>query len=161
MSPKELALLLRLRALRVQAAWRSCAEKREAVAAAETAIAQRQQRIDDWQRRRAALARQVVGPAAHQMGRFAPLIAARREFLDDQLERDEYGLIDDEDDRDTAQQALQGALAEWQRERAREDGVRDLLSQARGQLQRLEERRAELEAQERVVRGPVAMKGPR
>ena len=96
-----------------------------------------------------------MGPAAPQLARFAPQAAAQRAWLDDQLERDEYALIDDEEERGVRQQALDDAMREWQRQRAREDGMRDLLQQARGQLQRLEELRAELDAEDRLVRRPA------
>jgi len=156
MPPKELSQLLRLRELRVQAAERECEQRRRALHEAEAALQQRQQRIADWQQRRASLSRQVVGAAAPQLARFAPHAAAQRAWLEDQLERDEYGLIDDEEERGVRQQALDDAMREWQRQRAREDGMRDLLQQARGQLQRLEELRAELDAEDRLVRRPAA-----
>jgi len=129
--PRELAMLLRLRELRVAAAAQVCTEKRQVVDEAEAAIVRRQQRIDDWKARRASLAEQMVGAAARDIARFMPLVAAQRDYLEDQLERDVYGLIDDEDDRDGALERLAEARAEWTRERAREDGVHDLLKEAR------------------------------
>lgn len=153
--PRELAMLLRLRELRVAAAAQVCTEKRQAVDEAEAAIVRRQQRIDDWKARRASLAEQMVGAAARDIARFMPLVAAQRDYLEDQLERDVYGLIDDEDDRDGALERLAEARAEWTRERAREDGVHDLLKEARSERQRAEEQRADLEADERAARSPV------
>lgn len=152
---RELQMLLRLRELRVAAAAQVCAEKRQMVDEAEAAIVRRQQRIDDWKAQRASLAQQVIGPAARDIARFMPLVAAQRDYLEDQLERDVYGLIDDEDDRDSALERLAEARAEWTRERAREDGVHDLLQEARGEHQRAEEQRADMEADERLCRPPA------
>ena len=152
---RELQMLLRLRELRVAAAAQVCAEKRQVVDDAEAAIARRQQRIDDWKAQRASLAQQVIGAAARDIARFMPLVAAQRDYLEDQLERDVYGLIDDEDDRDSALERLAEARADWTRERAREDGVHDLLQEARGERQRAEEQHADMEADERPCRPPA------
>ncbi|MED5621618.1 hypothetical protein [Ideonella sp. BN130291] len=148
--PDELALLLRLRELRVRTAARHCMLCRHAVEDAQAAVERRQRRIDAWKRRRDDLAQQVVGPAAPAIGRFAASAAALREHLDTELERDEYGLIDDENELDQAQQRLDDAMAQWRRERAREDGVRDLLQQARTEQHQQIELRTDAEAEERA-----------
>jgi hypothetical protein len=146
----ELAQLLRLRELRVRAAARQCAACRDALEDAQAAVERRQRRIEAWKQRRDDLAQQVVGAAAPAIGRFAASVAALREHLVTELERDEYGLIDDENELDLAQQRLDDALAQWRRERAREDGVRDLLMQARSERHQEIELRNDAEAEERA-----------
>ncbi len=158
-SPRDLGQLLRLRELRVAAAAELCTQRRRELEAAVQAIERRQARIAEWRRSRDELARQVVGPASADIARFAASVSARRAYLDDQLERDEYALLDDEHEHRQALQRLEEAQALWQRERAREDGVHDLVGEARVARERQREHRAELEAEERTGRPMAAAMG--
>lgn len=142
--------LLHLRELRSAAAARDCALRRQELEAAEAAVSRRIAQISQWQQRRADLAAQIVGPHARDIARFAASTHARRAHIHEQIEREEYALLDDERDLQLAQERLAEALALWSRERAREDGVRGLV---RLEVQRaVQEAEAQLEAEAQDLR---------
>lgn len=140
--------LLRLRELRTAAAARDCALRRQELQAAEAAVSRRIAQITHWQQRRADLAAQIVGPHARDIARFAASTQARRAHIHEQIEREEYALLDDERDLHLAQERLADALARWSREHAREDGVRDLLRLEVQRAVELAEAQIEAEAQD-------------
>ena len=143
--PHEARQLCRLRALRVQRHQARCAQARAAVDQAAQVVRQRQLAIAQGQARVDRLASDVVHGLAPQLPRWAGMAMAQRARLDEQLERDQYGLIDDERRLEQAQEALAQAMAELTRALAREDVVKDLSAQAHRAQQRSREVRQERE----------------
>jgi hypothetical protein len=129
---RELAQLLRLRGLRLAAATRECAACAHALEEAEAALARREARLAHWRGERARLAAWLAGEGARDIARFAPQTAARRAHVAEQVERDEYGRLDDVRAVEAARAALAQARARRAREQAREDEARRLLRQAAG-----------------------------
>ena len=115
---------------------------------AQKTVQERQRAIERSQRRMTELADAIVTTLAPDLPRLSGLIAAHRERLADQLERDEYALIDDEHELEAAQERAQQAGAELTRALAREDAVRGLAKQARRAVQHAREQRAELEIED-------------
>jgi superfamily II RNA helicase len=152
---RELAQLLRLRGLRTAAAARECAQCRSALETAQTAVKLRIERIAQCHRERESFEAQLVGPHARDVARFASTSAARRDQLNEQIEREEYALLDDEEALKDAQAQLADALARWSRERAREDGVRELLRAGVQEAVQIAEAQIEAEAQDRRSPPPL------
>jgi hypothetical protein len=148
---KETAQLLKLRSLRVQRARERRVQAQEAVERAEQAVLAREQDIERGKQALAALARHVVHTLAPRLPRWVGVADAERERLADRLERDEYGLIDDENALEQAQEALQQARAELSRALAREDAVRGLVQDQRRAAERVREQRVELEIEDRAA----------
>src|SRR5262245_4445925 len=133
--------LCKLRALRVQRAREGVAAAQAEVDAAINQIKQCQQRIEQVRRAVEDLQHAVVTSLAPSLPRWAGVTRAQQERLSEQLEREEYGLIQDERELEGAQEKLQQARAELTRALAREDVVRDLANQTRrAQLQERERR---------------------
>lgn len=153
------AQLLRLRGLRVQAAERVLRERQAERAAALQAAAERERRIESHRRQIDELAVATVDDCAARVGRWAPCISAWREKLDDLLERDEYGLIDDQDHLAEVDERCAQARRLWQREQAREGVARELLQQARKGRLRAEQAAADLEFEERRPSGGETRRG--
>ena len=147
-TPHEAGQMLRLRSLRVQRAREACAKAKLEVEKAQKTVQERQRAIERSQRRMTELADAIVTTLAPDLPRLSGLIAANRERLADQLERDEYALIDDEHELEAAQERAQQAGAELTRALAREDAVRGLAKQARRAVQHAREQRAELEIED-------------
>lgn len=143
--PDQARQLCRLRALRVQRVQARCAQARAAVEKAAQGVRQRQQAIALGQARIDRLASDVVHGLAPQLPRWAGMAMAQRARLDEQLERDQYSLIDDEHGLEQAQEALAQAMAELTRALAREDAVKDLSVQAHRAHQHGRELRQERE----------------
>jgi len=140
--------LCKLRALRVQRAREGVAQAQVEVNNAMEAIARRQQQIERVRRAVEDLQHAVVTSLAPSLPRWSGVTQARQEKLSEQLEREEYGLIQDERDLEAAQEKLQQARAELTRALAREDVVRDLASQAKRAQTQHRERRAERELED-------------
>jgi hypothetical protein len=145
---REAAQMLRLRSLRVQRAREACAKARIEVEKAQAVIKEHQRTIERGQREIAALADAIVTTLAPALPRWSGMVAATRERLADQLERDEYALIDDEHELEQAQERAQQAGAELTRALAREDAVRGLAQQARKAVLHAREQRVELEIED-------------
>lgn len=143
--PHEARQLVRLRQLRVQRLQARCQAARAVVDQAAQAVRQRQQAITQGQQQVDRLAHAVVHTLATQLPRWGGMAAAQRERLDEQLERDEYALIDEEQALEQAQEALARAAAELTRALAREDAVKDLATQSLRAHRRALEQRAERE----------------
>lgn len=148
--------LLRLRSLRVQ-------RERDAVAAAQAevqrcheAIRVRQRAIEVLRVALAQLSHDMVHSQAKGLPRWAELMTAQRERLADDLEREEYGLIDDEHDLEQAEERLQQARAALTRALAREDAVRGLVDQTRAAHLAWREQRAEVELEDQARVGARA-----
>ena len=154
-NPDEPALLLRLRRLREDRAWRERASaqlQRDAAAAqAQRRRAQLQAFDDDL----AALALGLMASGNEAFARVAPYASARREDLLDLRERCEYALIDDEEALATAQQALDDAAQRWRAARVRSDAANDLLQTTRRAARGVAENRLEREEPVRRIAGPA------
>ena len=142
--------LCKLRALRVQRARERIAPAQAEVDKALAAMHQRQRQIDQLREAIRALRDAIVTTLAPSLPRWSQVTSAQQDRLADQLERSEYGLIDDEEAFEAAQEKLQQARSELTRAMAREDAVRGLVQQARrGRLQ-VREQRAERDLDDQI-----------
>jgi len=142
---RELGQLLRLRRLREEAARAERDAARAARDDAQTAVRQREALVERLRLQRDALGAYVVGGGAASMARLAPFASARREVLDDALERAEYALIDDEEALQRAERAFAQAQSAWLRTAARSRAVEQLTERTRRGFARAAEARAERE----------------
>lgn len=140
----EVAQLLRLRRLRAEAARIERETARAKRDAAQHAVREREAQVQRLRTERDALGESVVAFAS-AMALLAPFASARREFLDDALERAEYALIDDEEELAQAQNAFDAAHAAWRKAVARCDAVEQLDETTRRDVTRAAEERAERE----------------
>jgi len=118
--------LARLRALRVQRAREHIAPAQAAVDQAAQAVRERQQKIDHLRSRLAESREAVVTSLAPVLPRWSAVTGAHLERLVDQLERNEYGLTQDDRALEAAEEQLQQARSELTRALAREDAVQGL-----------------------------------
>lgn len=154
--PKELAQLLRLRKVRVEAAEAQVRAQRAECDAAEAAVQARHQRIEEDRLQVERHAAHVVGDGASDLPRFAAYFTAFRAKLDDTLERSEYGLIDDQETLEKTQSDLLDMRQAWMREQARQDGVEEALKRSRSALARKREGQVDDEVDEIRRSGPVS-----
>lgn len=148
--PRALALLRRLRDVRVAAAEAAVRAQRAECAQAAAAV---QERLGQIAERRDTVARQAaytVGAGAPHLPHLATVFTAHRAQVDEQLERSEYGLIDDEQALEAAEARLAECQQAWRREQARRDGVDDLLRRSRRAEARRTDHQAENDADERA-----------
>jgi len=148
---RHLAQLLRLREMRVSAAEAEYRAKQTERDAALAAMRERQKRIEDLRRQRAALSDYVIAQGATEFTRLAGFASARRAWLDEALERDEYWLLDDERELREAEAQVAEARQQWLRARSRETGTQSLLDDTRRTQARDAEQRQEMEASEQVT----------
>src|SRR5882672_3692814 len=146
--PREAQQLCKLRALRVQRAREGVALAQAEAQQAADAVRQRLQQIERVRRSLDDLQHAVVTSLAPSLPRWSDVTTAQRERLADRLEREEYGLIQDERVLEAAEEKLQQARAELTRALAREDVVRDLAKQARRAQVHEREQRAERELED-------------
>jgi|KBSSwiStaDraftv2_1062776.scaffolds.fasta_scaffold1362392_2 flagellar biosynthesis chaperone FliJ len=143
--PHEAQQLARLRALRVQRARERIAPAQAAVDQAAQAVRARHQKIADL-RGTITLSREaVVTTLAPSLPRWSAVTGAHLERLIDQLERNEYELIQDDRALEAAQEQLQQARSELTRALAREDAVQGLARQVKRARLIEREQRAERE----------------
>jgi hypothetical protein len=135
--------LLQLRELRERAAYRAWHQARQAHEAASQAVQARQGVIAKLRSQRHALAQTIVDAQAERLPRHVPYADARREQLDDLIERAEYGLIDDEDDLCAAQRRLDEADRARRRASGQVQAVASMVDEARLQLRQCQERQQE------------------
>jgi hypothetical protein len=140
--------LLRLRSLRVGRARDGVRDAQAAVTAADRVVRERERAIQSGRDRIDALERALVGSLAPRLPRWSTMAVAQREALADRLERDEFGLIDDEHALEAAQEQLQQARAELTRALAREDAVRGLVDDTHRARRLVLESRAERELED-------------
>ncbi|MEP7280388.1 MAG: hypothetical protein ABI696_00305 [Rubrivivax sp.] len=140
--------LLRLRSLRVQRAREGVRDAQVGVDAAAAVVFDRERRIQAARDRIDALQRAVVGPLAPRLPRWSTLAAAQREALAEQLEREEFALIDDEHALEEAHEKLQQARAVLTRALAREDAVRGVTDETWRARRRQLESRADRELED-------------
>ena len=137
--------LARLRRLREDAAFTAVERCRDALAERQRVVQAREQQIKAVRDERMTLFMWQVGPGAPALPRLALIASARQAGLDDELERAEFGLIDERHQLTKAEQALAAARAEWARAQARSEAAQTLADAARRALGRNREQRAERE----------------
>lgn len=149
-SVTEAKQLHRLRSLRVQRAREQIPPAQAKVDQAFAAVLQRQREIDHLRHEVSGLRDAIVTTLAPRLPRWSQVTSAQQERLADQLERAEYGLIDDEHALEAAQEKLQQARSELTRALAREDAVRGLAEQAKRCRALAREQRAEREVDDQI-----------
>ena len=137
--------LARLRRLREDAAFTAVERCRDALAERQRVVQEREQQIKAVRDERMTLFTWQVGPGAPALPRLALIASARQAGLDDELERAEFGLIDERRQLTKAEQALAAARSEWTRARARSEAAQTLADDARRALGRDRDQRAERE----------------
>lgn len=143
----ELKQLVRLRELREDAARRAhevCRTQRDE---ARRAVREREAELQAQRAQRDDLAAYTAGDGASAMPRLSGYASARRDLLDDRIERNEYALIDDEEALAEAERALQRAREDWARARARTQAVETLRDTTTRGAARAGEQRAEREVE--------------
>jgi len=135
--------LHRLRTLRVQRAREQIPLAQVEVDQALDAVRMRQRQIEQLQQAIGELRNAIVTTLAPTLPRWSQVTSAQQDRLADQLERDTYGLIDDEHALEAAQEKLQQARSELTRALAREDAVRGLAQEARRNRTAERDQRAE------------------
>ncbi len=137
------AQLQRLRELRRTQAEQQARQAREAQASALAATRATEAKVSAHRGERQALLQQMAEGGL--LLRWAAQAQARRELVEDQLERAEYALIDDEEALHAADRHLDQASAALRSAWARDDAAQRALQRARVQLTAADERRAERE----------------
>lgn len=137
------AQLSRLRELRRSQAQAQARQAREAQASALATARATQAQVHAHQGERQALLQQMTQGSL--LPRWGAQAQARRDFVEDRLERAECALIDDEEALHTADRQLDQANAVLRSAWARNDATQDELRRARVQLAAAGERRAERE----------------
>ena len=147
--------LARLRALRVQRARERIAPAQAAVDQAARAVRERHAKIESLRAAIFASREAVVTSLAPALPRWSAVTGAHLERLVDQLERNEYELLQDDRALEAAQEQLHQARSELTRALAREDAVQGLARQVkRARLVEREQRaERELDDQGRATRG--------
>lgn len=139
---------LRLRQLRVQRARQALAQAVATERAAQQAIDARQALIDAGRERLAGLARHWGGAGSVDLPRWGDQLAAHRAALAERLERDEYALMDEQQELGDAQAAVLQRRAELARAQAREDAVDATLKTQRRDEALAREQQAELDTED-------------
>lgn len=141
----EACQLARLRTLREQAALAELGRCRDEFAERQGVVRAREQQIRAVRDERMSLFCWQTGAGAPALPRTALIAAARQAGLDDELERAEFGLVDERHHLTQAEQALVAAQAAWAKARARSEAAQTLADDARRALGRGREQRAERE----------------
>jgi flagellar biosynthesis chaperone FliJ len=149
-SVSEARQLHRLRSLRVQRAREQIPPAQAKVDQAFAAVQLRQRQIHHLRRSTEELRDAIVTTLAPRLPRWSEVTTAQQERLADQLERAEYGLIDDQRALEAAQEKLQQARSELTRALAREDAVRGLADEAKRCRAKAREQRAEREVDDQI-----------
>lgn len=149
-SVTEARQLHRLRSLRVQRAREQIPPAQAKVDQAFSAVQLRQRQIAHLRHSTQELRNAIVTTLAPRLPRWSEVTTAQQERLADQLERAEYGLIDDERALEAAQEKLQQARSELTRALAREDAVRGLAEEAKRCRAQAREQRAEREVDDQI-----------
>lgn len=113
--PDDAKQLLSLRRLQLRRALAEVVEAQSQVEQARRAVEHRQSRVAQVRQSRFDLLTDIGGRLAARLPRNAPWATAHRDWLDEQLEREEYALIDEE----RVLEQTQDRLAERRREQAR------------------------------------------
>jgi hypothetical protein len=141
----------------VQRARDGVARAQAEVDSAAQALRARQLQVEKLRREIDELQHAIVTSLAPALPRWSGITGAQRERLADRLEREEYALVQDEHNLESAQEKLQQARAELTRALAREDVVRDIANQSRRAQVQDRDRRAEREIEDQGRPPPAAM----
>ena len=155
----DLRQLLRLRELREDAARRAHEASRVQRDEALRAVQERDALLQQQRAQRSDLSAYTAGAGASAMPRLAGYASARRDLLDDRIERNEYALIDDEEALAEAERHLQQASDAWAQARARTQAVETLGDSTRRRALRAAEQRAERELEMPLRAGGGRMAG--
>lgn len=158
--PKELAQLLRLRQVRVDAAQAAVNQQRAECEQAAAAVQARLLQIESDRRSVGVHAVYTVGRGADDLPRMAELFSAFRARLDDTLERNEYALVDDEETLEASEARLRERREHWMREQSRRDGVEEALQRSRRAVARHADVQAEHDTDELRRGGPFTAGRP-
>lgn len=148
LSPAEGRQWLRLRQLRVRRAREALAQAISACGTAQAAVNHRQDRITQSRDRLAALAQHWCGAGSVDMPRWAQQVKAYRQAMEEQLDRDEYALIEEHEALEAAQAVVIRQRAELARAQAREDAVDATLKDQRQRLAQAREQQSELDTED-------------
>lgn len=148
LAPADARQLVALRALQLRRAQQAVAEAQEAVQRAQDAMAQRQAKVLRIRESRRQLLADIGGALAPRLPQWAACASSHRAWLDEQLEREEYALVNDE----RLLEQAQDRLAQRQRELARCDHRQALATAVRGEQRktaaRAQEQRQEIERED-------------
>jgi hypothetical protein len=144
---QRLARLVRLRALREQAAARELRTRRDEAHARQQAVDASLARIDVLERDRRALVRWASGGGARDVARFEPLLRSRGALLDEDLARARHRLADERQALAQALQALDRARVAWRHAQARCDALAGLAREHARARVRQAEQQAEREVE--------------
>jgi hypothetical protein len=145
---QEAGQLLQLRSLRRRRAELAWAQACQALEAAREAVAARHHTIAATRSQRQRLLDDLGGALAPRLPRWAAQVGAQQARLDEQLEREEYALIDDERQLERAQDTVQIRQQELARLQQREDLAQGLVQQQKRQNLARDEQRRELALEE-------------
>ena len=134
-------LYARLHTLREEQAQRAFGVAQQAHADAQAQLQRRAAELAALQAQRVALLQHLAGDAVAQIARLLPTSQARREQLEDLIERCQYALYDDEAALEETQRRLDTTRAAWQRAHARCDAAGGVLCGAVRHAGRAAERR--------------------
>lgn len=154
---KDIVQLLRLHRVRVSVAKSNYQTQKAEYIAAVEAVNERRVRIDCLRGQSATLSGYLIDNRSGELARFVRWSNARRDWLDDALERDEYWLLDDEQILQEAETRLSEAKQNWLRACARETGLLQLLQEAQSSVMRQREMLDELEAAEQSATSRVVV----
>ncbi len=135
----------RLRELRERTALSALRKAERAAQEAAQAVCEREAVIRQLQQQRQQLSHRIVGDCAARMGLLAAYASATQEVLDDQLERAEYGLIDDEEALLTARRKAHEAHQIWLYSVGQSQSAENLVADAGKAVRRDQEVRQERE----------------
>lgn len=151
LAPADARQLLRLRELQLRRARAAVAEAVDQVGRAQSALDQRQERVIRTRASRTAVIADIAGRLAPRLPQWAPWASAHRAGLEEQLEREEYALINDERVLEQAQDRLAERRRELARCEHRESLATALLAEQRRERARGDERRQDAEREDRGV----------
>lgn len=143
---------LKLRELRVQRARHALAQAQDAERQARALVQDRERRVEAGRQQLDALARHWGGAGSVDMPRWGDQVKAHRDALAERLERDEYALLDEQEDLDKAEAAVRDRRAELARAQAREQAVDATLKDQRRLDLQARDQLAELDAEEATRR---------
>jgi len=136
-------LYVRLHDLREQQARRAFSQAQTAHGQAEAQVQRRAAELAALQAQRIVLLQHLAGDAVAQIARLLPTSHARREVLEDLIERCQYALYDDEAALADTERQLDAARTAWQRAHARCDAAGGVLHDVLRRAGRAAERRLE------------------
>jgi hypothetical protein len=150
-SGHELKQLSKLRQLRVRAALEHHSSCTRYLNAAQVKVVIRATKIADIRNSISKLSNYMVGVGCVRLPKEATYAIAQREVLDDQLERNAYALLGEQQALEECEQQLQEAKNAWIKAIGREEAVKKLQTKFQHQLMINEYRYSELINEERTA----------